>query len=467
MKTFAIAVGLLAAGAAASPSPSAAAAAAPAKRATLPVVSIKGNAFFAGGKRFYIRGVDYQPGGSSANEDPIANVKTCKRDVAKFKELGLNTIRVYTVDNTADHDECMQALADAGIYLALDVNNPAYSINREKPAKSYNKMYLQSVFATIDAFQKYSNTLMFFSGNEVINDDKTTVCAPYVKATDRDMRSYINARSYRKIPVGYSAADVAENRNEMAAYMNCGPDGARSDFFAFNDYSWCDPNKFDDTDWGMKVKNFSSYSIPLFLSEYGCKDNTRTFNAVSALYDTSKLTSVYSGGLVYEYSEEEGNAGFGLVNIKTDTEVTDKKDFTALKAALKKTPAPDGDGGFKQNGKPSKCPAKAKNWDVDFKDDELPAMPSGVKEYFDNGAGTAPGLKGGSQEAGTDEPSSAPAADGAVTSGASDTGSGAASGSSSSKGAAAGLYVPEFSFAPLVCGLVVLVSSMLGGSLIL
>jgi hypothetical protein len=49
----------------------------------------------------------------------------------------------------------------------------------------------------------------------------------------------------------------------MAAYMNCGPDGARSDFFAFNDYSWCDPNTFEGTDWGMKAKNFSDYSIPL------------------------------------------------------------------------------------------------------------------------------------------------------------------------------------------------------------
>lgn len=202
-------------------------------------------------------------GGSSANEDPIANADTCKRDVKKFKELGINTIRVYTVDNSADHDECMNALAEAGIYLALDVNNPKYSINREKPAKSYNKVYLQSVFATIDAFKDYSNTLMFFSGNEVINDDKTTSCAPYVKAVDRDMRSYINARGYRKIPVGYSAADVSENRMQMAAYMNCGPDGVRSDFFAFNDYSWCDPNTYEKTDWSQKADNFSSYSIPI------------------------------------------------------------------------------------------------------------------------------------------------------------------------------------------------------------
>lgn len=84
-----------------------------APRASLPAVTVKGNAFFAGDKRFYIRGVDYQPGGASDAKDPIADTAACKRDIAKFKDLGLNTIRVYTVDNTANHDECMNALADA------------------------------------------------------------------------------------------------------------------------------------------------------------------------------------------------------------------------------------------------------------------------------------------------------------------------------------------------------------------
>lgn len=177
------------------------------------------------------------------------------------------------------------------------------------------------------------------------------------------------------------------------------------------------------------------------------------------------MTPVYSGGLVYEYSEESDNKGYGLVNIKSDTEVEDKDDFTALKKALNASPAPTGDGGYKTNGKPSKCPAKSAQWDVDLKDDELPAMPSGVDEYFKNGAGKAPGLKGGSQDAGSDKVDTAPAASGAVTTGASETGGSAKP--TDSKGAAAGPLAPEFSFAPMMCGLVVLVSSVLGGSLIL
>lgn len=126
----------------------------------------------------------------------------------RFKKLKINTIRVYSVDNTKSHDECMNALKDAGIYLALDVNTPKYSIRQDKPAQSYNGAYLQNVFATVDAFAKYDNTLLFFSGNEVINNVATTVTARWVKAVGRDIKQYIGTRGYRKIPVGYSAADI-------------------------------------------------------------------------------------------------------------------------------------------------------------------------------------------------------------------------------------------------------------------
>lgn len=220
-------------------------------------------AFWAGKERFYIRGIDYQPGGSSVNLDPLADTDICMRDIANFKDLGINTVRVYAVDNSLNHDQCMKALQDANIYLVLDVNNPKYSINRGQPGPSYNAKYLQSVFATVEMFAQYPNTLAFFSGNEVINDDKDTdKSAPYVKAVTRDMKNYINSRGLRKIPVGYSAADVAKNRMQTAMYMNCGTDDMRSDFFAFNDYSWCNSD-FQVSGWDQKVKNFTDYGLPI------------------------------------------------------------------------------------------------------------------------------------------------------------------------------------------------------------
>jgi len=416
--------------------------------ANTPPVTVQGNAFFAGGKRFYIRGVDYLPGGAAAASDPIADATGCARDVAEFIKLGINTVRVYTVDNSASHDACMKLLADAGIYLALDVNSPMYSLNRlneESIQISYNAAYLQSIFATIDVFAKYDNTLLFFSANEVINDNATSFAAPYIKAVTRDMRSYLSARGYRKVPVGYSAADVSENRFQMAQYMNCGDDAIRSDFFAFNDYSWCDPSTFTTSGWDQKVAQFKDYSIPLFLSEFGCNTNTRQFNEVASLYSTD-MTAVYSGGLVYEYSQEASN--YGLVDL-TGGKLTELKDFATLQAAYAKTTAPSGDGGYKTSGTASTCPPiNEPSWAVGTT--LIPSMPSGAQKYLNDGAGAGPGLanKGGSQTSGAKINFSAKTGGSAGTSnGASNSTS---SGGSTKTGVAINMRVPMESVMALV-----------------
>ncbi|GLB07114.1 beta-glucanosyltransferase [Aspergillus tubingensis] len=424
-------------------------------------ITVKGNAFFKGDDRFYIRGVDYQPGGSSKLADPIADADGCKRDIEKFKELGLNTIRVYSVDNSKDHDECMNALADAGIYLVLDVNTPKYSLNRADPAPSYNDVYLQYIFATVDKFANYKNTLAFFSGNEVINDGPSSKAAPYVKAVTRDLRQYIRSRNYREIPVGYSAADIDTNRLQMAEYMNCGTDDERSDFFAFNDYSWCDPSSFTTSGWDQKVKNFTGYGLPLFLSEYGCNTNKREFEEVSALYDT-KMTGVYSGGLVYEYSQESSN--YGLVEIDGNN-VKTLSDYDALKSAYSKTSNPEGDGGYNKTGGANPCPAKdSPNWDVDG--DSLPAIPEPAKKYMTQGAGKGAGFSGsGSMNAGTASTSTATPGSGSASSSSSSSGSSGTS--TSSTGAAAGLQIPGLAMAPVMVGLVTVLSTVFGAGLVL
>lgn len=358
-------------------------------------------AFYQGNTRFYIRGIDYQPGGDAARVDPLADKSICSRDIEWFKDLGVNTIRVYTVDNSKDHTECMGLLADAGIYLVLDVNNGLYSINRADPAPSYNAAYLQSIFATVSEFAKYKNTLAFFSGNEVISKINETYNAPYIKAVTRDLRAYIKAQASRPIPVGYSAADVSENRLETALYMNCGPDEVRSDFFAFNDYSWCNTD-FQTSGWDQKVKNFTDYGVPLFLSEYGCNQNgKRKFQELQALMD-KEMTAVYSGGIMYEYSYEESKYGIVQIDGKDGqgkvTKEGDGTEYDNFKKALKAYPAPSGDGGASKTAHNSKCPGKSTNWNVDA--DLIPAMPQEAEKYIKSGAGTGPGLSGsGSQSA--------------------------------------------------------------------
>jgi hypothetical protein len=161
----------------------------------------------------------------------------------------------------------MRLLADAGIYVALDVNTRNTSLNNENSAKmrtSYNDDYLQRVFSTVDLFSKYDNLLVFFAGNEVVYYANQTWTATYIKSVVRDIKQYQRSRGLRQIPVGYAAADFPENTFELGNFLNCGDNAiARSDFFAVNDYSWCDPSSFERSGWNKKVEKWQNYGIPL------------------------------------------------------------------------------------------------------------------------------------------------------------------------------------------------------------
>jgi hypothetical protein len=115
---------------------------------------------------------------------------------------------------------------------------------------------------------------------------------------------------------------------------------------------------------------FLSALIITSLSEYGCITNTRTWEETAALYNT-EMTSVYSGGLAYEYSMEAN--GYGMVNISTDGTVTELANFAAFKNQLANNPGPSGSGGASSTQAVSPCPTKSANWNIT--DDSLPAIP--------------------------------------------------------------------------------------------
>lgn len=236
--------------------------------------------------------------------------------------------------------------------------------------------------------------------------------------------------------------------------MNCGTDDERSDFFAFNDYSWCDPSSFTTSGWNQKVENFTGYGLPLFLSEYGCHTNTRKWEEVTSLYSTD-MTGVYSGGLVYEYSQQSNK--YGLVEI-SGGDVKELTDYTTLKAALAKTPNPKDDGGYNSTGGANACPQpNGVNWNVT--NDALPALPEPAKKYLTDGAGKGKGFDGaGSMDSGTESTATATPGSGTAT------GTTSSSTSTTSKGAAAGLQPPLFSGAPLAIGLVTVLSALFGAN---
>ncbi|ORY84772.1 Glucanosyltransferase-domain-containing protein [Protomyces lactucae-debilis] len=309
--------------------------------AALNPIVVRDNVFYdaATNQRFFMKGVDYQPGGASAVEagkDPLSDISICLRDVAVFQKLGLNTVRVYSVDNALNHDACMSLYDAAGIYLILDVNSPLEGqyLNRDTPYITYNSIYAEHVFKTITVFGGYRNTLGFFSGNELINSDVSALASPpYVKAITRDMKAYIRAHLTRPIPVGYSAADDIKYRQEIATYMSCGTDSdGVNDFYAINSYQWCGQQTIQSSGYDQLIAGFSNFTLPLFFSEYGCNEvRPRSFGEVGAIYG-SQMTPKFSGGLVYEYTQEANN--YGLVNVSSDGAVAYRADYVAFSSQL-------------------------------------------------------------------------------------------------------------------------------------
>lgn len=84
-------------------------------------------------------------------------------------------------------------------------------------------------------------------------------------------------------------------------------------------------------------------------------------------------------------------------------------------------------------------------------------MPESAKKYFKSGAGKGPGFEGlGSQEAGAESTGTATAGSGAVT-----------NTSDAKKGdAGSSLRAPDMAMAPLVCGMVLVLCSLVGASLL-
>jgi len=85
-------------------------------------------------------------------------------DVRSLFETLVLTL-AYHVDPTGDHDGCMQAFAEAGIYLFLDVDTFTTQIEETDPTWTYTQY--TDFQAVVDAFSGYDNVAGFFVANEV------------------------------------------------------------------------------------------------------------------------------------------------------------------------------------------------------------------------------------------------------------------------------------------------------------
>jgi len=342
----------------------------------LPAIEIKGNKFFFSnnGSQFYIRGVAYQADSANATDDstitdPLADYETCSRDIPYLQELNTNVVRVYALNATEDHSQCMQALNDAGIYLIADLSIPSVSINRNSP--SWDVTLYDRYKKVVDEFQNYTNVLGFFAGNEVSNEWNNTDASAFVKAAIRDTKAYIKDKGYRSIPVGYSSNDDSVTRLDMADYFACGDSDERADFYGINMYEWCGKSSFQLSGYKQRTEDFKNYTIPLFMSEYGCNEVTpRVFTEIAALF-SDEMTDVWSGGIVYMYYQESNN--YGLVSI-SNGKVSTMADYSYYSSEINAvSPTSTNSASYTPSATSMTCPSvQAKTW---LADDVLPPTP--------------------------------------------------------------------------------------------
>ncbi|KAF2170048.1 glycoside hydrolase family 72 protein [Zasmidium cellare ATCC 36951] len=282
----------------------------------LPTIEAKGSKFFTSdGDQWYIKGVAYQ----LTPDDPLAQGDQCQLDASLMKTLGANAIRVYHVDPAADHDACMSAFSDAGIYVFLDLDTFSTYVLPDNP--SWNDTQLQAYSKVMDVFHNYDNVAGFFVGNEVLTTGANSIAAPYVKAAARDMKAYRDSKGYRNIPVGYSAADIAQLRPNLQNYLACGSNTSESlDFFSLNAYEWCGESTFQTSGYAELQKNASDYNIPIFFSETGCNQpSPRNFGDQSAILGPD-MADTWSGAIVYEWIQEANEYGLITYNPSFDTD---------------------------------------------------------------------------------------------------------------------------------------------------
>jgi len=262
--------------------------------------------------------------------DPLADAAGCQRDLPFLQQLGINTVRVYSVNASLNHDNCVQSLANAGIYLLIDLSLPVNgSIDRASPAWTTNLLDLY--INTIDVFMQYPNILGFNVGNEVVNSAESTSTAPFIKAAARDIKAYLKSKNSTAL-VGYSSVDGDDTwKIPLASFLACDSESDSLDLYGLNNYEWCGDSNFQNAYAGL-TGNYAGYNIPAYFSEFGCKDQPpRLFTEVAAMFGP-QMTPVFSGGIAFSYFPATV-PGFALVNLSSDgTTVTPNDDFNRLKA---------------------------------------------------------------------------------------------------------------------------------------
>ena len=140
--------------------------------------------------------------------------------------------------------------------------------------------------------------------------------------------------------------------------------------------------------YDVLAADFAKTTVPIFFSEYGCNKvppgSARPFTEIAALYG-AQMRAVMSGGLVYEWTQEDND--FGLVQLNKNASVTLLNDLDALQGQLNKV---DLKGVQALNATataltPPKCGSSLIKDSSFSKNFTIPALPKGAQGLIDDG----------------------------------------------------------------------------------
>ncbi|DBA01567.1 TPA: LOW QUALITY PROTEIN: hypothetical protein N0F65_011538 [Lagenidium giganteum] len=310
--------------------------------AWLPPIIAKGNKFFYSdsGLEFRIKGMVYSPQPNNGDMAKVENYDWTADDhesvwqthLAIMAELGVNTIRLYSVDPSKSHDKFMCACSKLGMYVLVGMSAPCKNcaLLDKMPPTCYPDALFSRMQMVYNAFAVYDNTLGFSVANEnnllrslVEDGTQTLQCA---KALLRDVRNYASScgETLRQVPIGLDLADVLP-RNRWIQYYDCIAEDnefTRAEWLGFNPYVECDTKtRFKYTQSTalqvlMKEYKESDYSRPIMFGEFGCNLGVNTidgwqcqrqFNDARWMNEERDMTDRIVGGSVFEFTTEKSH----------------------------------------------------------------------------------------------------------------------------------------------------------------
>ncbi|KAJ3204614.1 1,3-beta-glucanosyltransferase gas1, partial [Dinochytrium kinnereticum] len=99
-------------------------------------------------------------------------------------------------------------------------------------------------------------------------------------------------------------------------------------------YEWCGNSNYELSGYADRTREMESIQLPLLVSEYGCNAvRPRRFSEIDAMYG-SEMLKVWSGGIMYEFTDEDNDYGIVQYSNNGSTVVPIQPEFDAFKKRM-------------------------------------------------------------------------------------------------------------------------------------